>query len=69
MDLNTVLLARPTLEKNFSILYKTKPPAVLLEMFFMTNQNDVAYATSDEGRSAIVRAIHSAIVDFEKEEK
>jgi N-acetylmuramoyl-L-alanine amidase len=69
MDLNTALLARPTLEKNFSILAKTKCPAVLLEMFFMTNKNDVAYATSDTGKADIVRAIHAAIVDFEKEEK
>lgn len=42
-------------EENFTILYRSKCPAVLTENFFMTNRADVAWLESDTGFDAIVR--------------
>lgn len=46
-------------EENFTIVTKTKCPAVLTENLFQNNKEDVAYLTSEEGKRAIVN-IHLA---------
>lgn len=42
-------------EENFYILVKTKCSAVLTENFFQDNRQDVAYLSSEEGKSDIVK--------------
>lgn len=41
-------------EANFTVLYRSKCPAVLTENLFQDNREDVEYLLSDEGREAIV---------------
>lgn len=43
----------PDYEENFTILYKSKCPAVLTENLFFTNQDEVKFLMSDEGQEAI----------------
>jgi len=43
----------PDYEENFTVIYKTKCPAVLTENLFMDNKTDVAFLMSDEGRNVI----------------
>ena len=45
-------------EENFTILYRSRCPAVLTENFFMDNRADVEWLESDAGFDAIVR-IHT----------
>ena len=54
----------PDWEEDFYILKKTKCPAVLTENFFMDNEQDLAYLTSDEGFEAIVRTHVDAIKKY-----
>lgn len=42
-------------EENWTILYRSKCPAVLTENFFMDNKADVAWLESNEGFDAVVR--------------
>ena len=55
----------PDWEEAFYILRKTKCPAVLTENFFMDNEQDVTYLTSDKGRDAIVRTHVAALTDWD----
>lgn len=55
----------PDWEDSFFVLSKTKCPAVLTENFFMDNEQDLAYLTSDEGREAIVNTHVSALIDWD----
>ena len=55
----------PDWEEAFYILRKTKCPAVLTENFFMDNEQDVTYLTSDKGRDAIVRTHVAALIDWD----
>lgn len=54
----------PDWEEDFYILKKTKCPAVITENFFMDNEQDLAYLTSDEGFEAIVRTHVDAIKKY-----
>lgn len=51
-------------EKNFTILYKTKCPAVLTENLFQDNKEDVEYLLSEEGKKAIVNLHVEGIVNY-----
>lgn len=51
-------------EDNLYLLQKTKCPAVLTENFFMDNERDVAYLTSNEGFNAIVQTHVDAIANY-----
>lgn len=51
-------------ESNFTILSKTKCPAVLIENFFMDNREDLAYLQSPEGKKAIVKTIVDAVIRY-----
>lgn len=51
-------------EKNFTILYKTKCPAVLTENLFQDNKEDVDYMLSDEGKRAIVMLHVKGIMNY-----
>lgn len=42
-------------ESNFTVIYNTPYPAVLVENFFQDNKEDVAYLLSDEGKEDIVK--------------
>lgn len=54
----------PDWEESFTILQKTKCPAVLTENFFMDNKLDVAYLLSLEGRTQIVKTHVDAISKY-----
>lgn len=54
----------PDWEESFSILQKTKCPAVLTENFFMDNKQDVSYLLSLEGRTQIVKTHVDAIIKY-----
>lgn len=51
-------------EKNFTILYKTKCPAVLTENLFQDNKEDVEFMLSEEGKRAIVNLHVEGIVNY-----
>lgn len=57
----------PDYEENFTIIYKSKCPAVLTENLFFTNEKEVEFLMSDEGQNAIadihVEAIKKIIKD------
>ena len=55
----------PDWEESFYILRKTKCPAVLTENFFMDNEQDLAYITSEEGRDAIIRTHVAALINWD----
>lgn len=51
-------------ESNFTVLTKTKMPAVLIENFFMDNMEDVKYLKTEEGKQDVVRAIVNGIRNY-----
>lgn len=51
-------------EADFYVLKHTIMPAVLVEMFFHDNRDDVEWALSPEGKSAIVNALLDGICKF-----
>ena len=51
----------PDYEENFTVIYKTKCPAVLTENLFMDNLSDVRFLMSDEGRDIIAQLHVNAI--------
>lgn len=55
----------PDWEEGFYVLHKTKCPAVLTENFFMDNEQDLAYLTSEEGREAIIRTHVAALINWD----
>lgn len=55
----------PDWEEGFYVLCKTKCPAVLTENFFMDNEQDLAYLTSEEGREAIIRTHVAALINWD----
>lgn len=55
----------PDWEEGFYVLRKTKCPAVLTENFFMDNEKDLAYLTSEEGREAIIRTHVAALINWD----
>jgi len=54
----------PDKEKNFTIIYMAKCPAVLTENLFQDNRGDVAFLLSEEGRKAIVKLHVDGIIDY-----
>lgn len=54
----------PDWEEYFTILTKTKCPAVLTENFFMDNKQDVSYLLSLEGRAQIIKTHVDAIIKY-----
>lgn len=54
----------PDWEAGFYMLRKTKCPAVLTENFFMDNEQDLAYLTSEEGRDAVIRTHVAALTKW-----
>lgn len=54
----------PDWEESFTILQKTKCPAVLTENFFMDNKQDVSYLLSLEGRAQIIKTHVDAIIKY-----
>ena len=51
----------PDFEENFTVIYKTKCPAILTENLFMDNKTDVAFLNSEEGREVITQIHVNAI--------
>lgn len=56
--------AVPYWPQNLAICRDTNMPAVLVEMFFHTSREDVAWAMSTEGKSMLANAITDAISKF-----
>jgi len=54
-------------QENFTVIKKTKCPAVLVECGFMTNKSDVAFLSSGSGQRAIAAAIYAACAAYESE--
>lgn len=52
------------IEEDFTVITKTKCPAVLTENFFYDNVDDVEYMLSEEGRNQIVKTHIDAIEDW-----
>ena len=52
------------MEVNFTVLVKTKSPAVLVESLFMTNVDDVLFLKSETGIKAIVDIYVNAIIKY-----
>lgn len=59
----------PDIEEDFTVIAKTKCPAVLTENFFYDNVDDVKYMLSEEGRAAIIKTHIEAIEEWYKEIK
>lgn len=51
-------------EKNFTILYKTKCPAVLTENLFQDNKEDVEFMLSDSGKQALINLHVEGIMNY-----
>ena len=51
-------------EKDFTIIYKAKCPAVLTENLFMDNRGDLAFLLSDAGQKAIAKLHIEGIIDY-----
>lgn len=51
-------------EENFTLLVKTKCPAVLVENFFMDNKSDVEYLLSDDGKIDCALVIINGVIDY-----
>lgn len=51
-------------ESNFTVLVKTKMPAVLIENFFMDNKLDVEYLKTEEGKQDCTKAIVNGIRNY-----
>lgn len=51
-------------ESNFTVLVKTKMPAILIENFFMDNMEDAKYLKTEEGKQDVVRAIVNGIRNY-----
>lgn len=49
------------IEANFTVIYKTKMPAILTENFFMDNKEDVAFLMTEYGRETIAD-VHVAAI-------
>lgn len=50
--------------ENFGILRLTKCPAILTENFFMTNQTDLAFIKSEEGKEIIAKTHLEAVKSY-----
>lgn len=53
-------------ESNFTVIYKTKCPAILTENLFMDNRTDKRFLMTNEGREAIAIGHVNAIVRINK---
>lgn len=56
--------APPFLGKTFYLLNKTKTPAVIVEMGYISNPRDRAMLTEEDGQKQIAEAIASALVQY-----
>lgn len=53
-------------EENFTVIYKTNCPSVLVEMAFMDNEKDVDFLLSEQGQQANVDIIANGILKYIK---
>lgn len=51
----------PDYEENFTVIYKTNCPSVLIEAMFYTSHQDLAFLDSDEGREALSQIVVNGI--------
>jgi N-acetylmuramoyl-L-alanine amidase len=58
---NDKLQSRGVKQANFTILKKSNAPSVSLELGFLSNENDRAYITSEEGQNEIAANIVKSI--------
>ena len=49
---------------NFTVLTRTKCPAVLIESMFQDNKSDVEYMLSKEGKETFVKMYYNAITEY-----
>lgn len=55
----------PDLEQNFTVIYKTICPSILIEEGFFTNKEEMNWLLSEEGKSACTEIIVNAIKRIE----
>lgn len=61
------LKVRRGVEQNpFFVLWKTAMPSVLLELGFITNAEDLALLTTEQGRDQIAKRVFDAFVTYKK---
>ena len=58
---NDKLQSRGVKQANFTVLKKSNAPSVSLELGFLSNENDRAYITSEEGQNEIAESIVKSI--------
>ena len=51
-------------EENFTVIYKTKCPSVLVENFFQDNKEDVKYLMSEQGKQRVVQVLKEGIEKY-----
>lgn len=57
---------QPYWTQDLAICRDTKMPAVLVEMFFHDNEDDVAWALSESGKEMLVKALADGVCSFVK---
>lgn len=55
----------PDFESNFTVIYSTVTPAILLELFFYDNEEECRWLLSEEGKAACTEIIVNAIKRIE----
>ena len=61
---NSNRIGEEDFEKNFTVIFKAKMPAVLTENLFQDNKQEVEFLLSDEGRQAIIDLHVDGIVNY-----
>ncbi len=54
-------------QAGFLVLWETAMPSVLIEIGFLTNENEEKYLKSDEGQNDIAKSIFKAFCQYKKE--
>ncbi|HMM11113.1 MAG TPA: N-acetylmuramoyl-L-alanine amidase [Bacteroidales bacterium] len=58
---------RSVQQAGFLVLYRTTMPSVLVELGFITNQEEEAFMMSDEGKNYMASAIYRAFRDYKQQ--
>lgn len=59
--------SRGVKQAGFLVLWQTAMPSVLVETGFLTNGNDRAYLSTENGQTTIARGIYRAVASYKKE--
>ena len=68
-NLKGIAVANKPKEVNLFLLKNSKLPAVILELGYLTNNNDFNYITNDQNQSELAKAIIDGVLNFKKGNK